>query len=168
MALTRCSKCGNLVSDKASACPICGHEVSAAAATTAPASTPKTLNDILAERGAVPETLNDRLQREAAASTAPAAEADAPAALRSRQQSGMLRRSRFRRNRPRHPLLRQPPHPRGRHRAQRSLSYPTHVLPTADMHRMPARPQRSRGAVTTMTTRATTTSAAAARLWATA
>ncbi len=86
MALTRCSECGNLVSDKASACPICGHEVSAAAATTAPASTPKTLNDILAERGAVPETLNDRLQREAAASTAPAAEADATAAPRRTQE----------------------------------------------------------------------------------
>lgn len=59
MALIRCKKCGNLVSDKASACPICGEHTAAAA----PAA-PKTLNDILAERGAAPVTLNDRLQQQ--------------------------------------------------------------------------------------------------------
>lgn len=86
MALTRCSKCGNLVSDKASACPICGHEVSAVAATTAPASAPKTLNDILAERGAVPETLNDRLQREVTAPATHTNESPAPAAPHRTQE----------------------------------------------------------------------------------
>lgn len=71
MALIRCSKCGNLVSDKASACPICGEEVGAPAA-----AAPKTLNDILAERGAAPVTVNDRLQQQSAGQTPPSQQSD--------------------------------------------------------------------------------------------
>lgn len=67
MALIRCKKCGNPVSSKSSACPICGEPTSVAPATplsnpvapTSESTQPKTLNDIIAERGAVQHTLND-------------------------------------------------------------------------------------------------------------
>ena len=65
MALIRCEKCGNPVSSKSKACPICGAPV---AGETEPQQTPvveqsadnapKTLNDIIAERNAQ-RTLND-------------------------------------------------------------------------------------------------------------
>ncbi|MBO7282978.1 MAG: hypothetical protein J6U73_06225 [Alistipes sp.] len=65
MALIRCEKCGNPVSSKSKACPICGAPV--AGETPAPQApvveqsvdnAPKTLNDIIAERNAQ-RTLND-------------------------------------------------------------------------------------------------------------
>ena len=67
MALIRCKKCGNPVSSKSSACPICGEPTTVAPATplstpvapTLEGTQPKTLNDIIAERGAVQHTLND-------------------------------------------------------------------------------------------------------------
>ena len=65
MALIRCEKCGNPVSSKSKACPICGAPVAKEDATpqnttTEPIvdSSPKTLNDIIAERNAQ-RTLND-------------------------------------------------------------------------------------------------------------
>lgn len=65
MALIRCEKCGNPVSSKSKACPICGAPVAKEGATpqnttTEPTvdSSPKTLNDIIAERNAQ-RTLND-------------------------------------------------------------------------------------------------------------
>ena len=65
MALIRCEKCGNPVSSKSKACPICGAPVAKEDATphnttTEPTveSSPKTLNDIIAERNAQ-RTLND-------------------------------------------------------------------------------------------------------------
>lgn len=65
MALIRCEKCGNPVSSKSKACPICGAPV--ASETPQPQTpvveqsadnAPKTLNDIIAERNAQ-RTLND-------------------------------------------------------------------------------------------------------------
>lgn len=65
MALIRCEKCGNPVSSKSKACPVCGTplagESPAVEASVAEASVekaPKTLNDIIAERSAQ-RTLND-------------------------------------------------------------------------------------------------------------
>ena len=73
MALIRCEKCGNPVSSKSKACPICGAPVAGepqapqAPQTPAPEApsvergvdnSPKTLNDIIAERNAQ-RTLND-------------------------------------------------------------------------------------------------------------
>ena len=65
MALIRCEKCGNPVSSKSKACPICGAPVaSEIPAQQTPVveqsveSAPKTLNDIIAERNAQ-RTLND-------------------------------------------------------------------------------------------------------------
>ena len=65
MALIRCEKCGNPVSSKSKACPICGTPVAGETPTpqapvVAPSvdNTPKTLNDIIAERNAQ-RTLND-------------------------------------------------------------------------------------------------------------
>lgn len=65
MALIRCEKCGNPVSSKSKACPICGAPVAKESptpqnTTTEPTvdSSPKTLNDIIAERNAQ-RTLND-------------------------------------------------------------------------------------------------------------
>ena len=65
MALIRCEKCGNPVSSKSKACPICGAPVAGEVqASEAPAveqsvdNAPKTLNDIIAERNAQ-RTLND-------------------------------------------------------------------------------------------------------------
>ena len=65
MSLIRCEKCGNPVSSKSKACPICGTPVAGETPTPqAPVvepsvdNTPKTLNDIIAERNAQ-RTLND-------------------------------------------------------------------------------------------------------------
>ena len=65
MALIRCEKCGNPVSSKSKACPICGAPVAGEAPMPqAPVveqrgdDAPKTLNDIIAERNAQ-RTLND-------------------------------------------------------------------------------------------------------------
>lgn len=65
MALIRCEKCGNPVSSKSKACPICGAPVAKESATPQTPTTeqvvessPKTLNDIIAERNAQ-RTLND-------------------------------------------------------------------------------------------------------------
>ena len=77
MALIRCKKCGNPASSRSKACPICGEPIaqevaventpttaeSASQSTPEPtSSSPKTLNDILAEgRASQPQTLNERL-----------------------------------------------------------------------------------------------------------
>ena len=104
MALIRCKSCGNPVSSRSKACPICGEPIAAdtalnntpatpvvestpvventpvATPTPTPAapaveSAPKTLNDILAEsRANQPQTLNERLAAKAEES------AEAPAA----------------------------------------------------------------------------------------
>lgn len=65
MALIRCEKCGNPVSSKSKACPICGEPLSiqqpiveGATVSEGVSSAPKTLNDIIAER-AQQRTLND-------------------------------------------------------------------------------------------------------------
>ena len=65
MALIRCEKCGNPVSSKSKACPICGTPLvaettptEATVAESAQNNAPKTLNDIIAERSAE-RTLND-------------------------------------------------------------------------------------------------------------
>ncbi|MBO5890690.1 MAG: zinc-ribbon domain-containing protein [Alistipes sp.] len=65
MALIRCEKCGNPVSSKSKACPVCGTplagESPAVEASVVEASVekaPKTLNDIIAERS-TQRTLND-------------------------------------------------------------------------------------------------------------
>ena len=65
MALIRCEKCGNPVSSKSKACPICGAPVANETPTPQTPTTeqvvessPKTLNDIIAERNAQ-RTLND-------------------------------------------------------------------------------------------------------------
>lgn len=65
MALIRCEKCGNPVSSKSKACPICGEPLSiqqpiveGATMSEGVSSAPKTLNDIIAER-AQQRTLND-------------------------------------------------------------------------------------------------------------
>ena len=78
MALIRCSKCGNLASSRAKACPICGEPIAAEVASTLAESAPqpKTLNDILAEQQRM-RTLNDRLSDDTAAE--PAAEPKAAA-----------------------------------------------------------------------------------------
>ena len=76
MALIRCKKCGNPASSRSKACPICGEPIaqevaventpttaeSASQSTPEPtSSSPKTLNDILAEgRASQPQTLNER------------------------------------------------------------------------------------------------------------
>lgn len=68
MALIRCKKCGNPVSSRSKACPVCGEPI--AAETIAPqtiadnAPKAKTLNDIIAERGSAPRTLHDTLSSE--------------------------------------------------------------------------------------------------------
>ena len=65
MALIRCEKCGNPVSSKSKACPICGTPVAGETSTQQTPvveqsvdNAPKTLNDIIAERN-VQRTLND-------------------------------------------------------------------------------------------------------------
>ena len=64
MALIRCKQCGNPVSSKSKACPICGEPIAnPEPPTTTPTEevvtkAPKTLNDILAERQNQ-RTLND-------------------------------------------------------------------------------------------------------------
>ncbi len=63
MALVRCKGCGNPVSTKSKACPICGEPLATESAPTTIAdsaveSQPKTLNDIIAERQRE-QTLND-------------------------------------------------------------------------------------------------------------
>ena len=72
MALIRCSKCGNLASSRAKACPICGEPIAAEVASTVAESAPqpKTLNDILAEQQRM-RTLNDRLSDDTAAEPTP-------------------------------------------------------------------------------------------------
>ena len=74
MALIRCSKCGNLASSRAKACPICGEPIAAEVASTVAESAPqpKTLNDILAEQQRM-RTLNDRLSGDTAAESTPEA-----------------------------------------------------------------------------------------------
>ena len=92
MALIRCTKCGNPVSSRSKACPICGEPIAAeqsvqptqAAAQPTPQPTaqvgsqPKTLNDIIAERGTAGRTLYDTLRNDgpAAEPTTPKAEAE--------------------------------------------------------------------------------------------
>lgn len=65
MALIRCEKCGNPVSSKSKACPICGTPLAgespameAPVAESTVEKAPKTLNDIIAERS-TQRTLND-------------------------------------------------------------------------------------------------------------
>ena len=76
MALIRCKKCGNPVSSRSKACPVCGEPI--AAETIAPqtiadnAPKAKTLNDIIAERGSAPRTLHDTLSSEPKTSSEPA------------------------------------------------------------------------------------------------
>ena len=62
MALIRCSKCGNLASSRAKACPICGEPIAqeTVQSTQEAAPQPKTLNDIIAEKQRM-HTLNDKL-----------------------------------------------------------------------------------------------------------
>ena len=75
MALIRCKKCGNPVSSRSKACPVCGEPI--AAETIAPqtiadnAPKAKTLNDIIAERGSAPRTLHDTLSSEPKTSSEP-------------------------------------------------------------------------------------------------
>ncbi|MBR2866265.1 MAG: hypothetical protein IKC12_00915 [Alistipes sp.] len=71
MALIRCKKCGNLASSKSKACPACGEPIAAAEVASTPtvaeeaaANTPKTLNDILAERAAAAPSINDTMAPE--------------------------------------------------------------------------------------------------------
>lgn len=85
MALIRCKKCGNPASSKSKACPVCGEPIAAEVSTTtsvadaAAANKPKTLNDILAERGTTP-SLNDTMARPEAESPAtPEAAEERPA-----------------------------------------------------------------------------------------
>ena len=76
MALIRCKRCGNPVSSKSAACPICGEPTSATPTTPTPpaepapvapeahatpveSSQPKTINDIMAQRATTQNTLND-------------------------------------------------------------------------------------------------------------
>ena len=75
MALIRCTKCGNLASSKSKACPVCGEPIVAqdvatsetatteTATTDTATNTPKTLNDILAERAAH-TSINDAMATE--------------------------------------------------------------------------------------------------------
>ena len=75
MALIRCKKCGNPVSSRSKACPVCGEPIAAETiapqtiADTAPKA--KTLNDIIAERGSAPRTLHDTLSSEPKTSNEP-------------------------------------------------------------------------------------------------
>lgn len=110
MALIRCKQCGNPVSSKSKACPICGEpiatmpnvatntpvvervadevkpasetpvEVAVAEGQEPKSQTPKTLNDIIAERGAVRRTLNDRIASGAETEDAKPTVVDTPAA----------------------------------------------------------------------------------------
>lgn len=110
MALIRCKQCGNPVSSKSKACPICGEPIAStpnvatatpvverASEEVKPASetlaevavaesqevknqTPKTLNDIIAERGTVRRTLNDRMASEAEMEDAKPSVANTPKA----------------------------------------------------------------------------------------
>lgn len=74
MALIRCKRCGNPVSSKSAACPICGEPTAATPTTPTPpaepvapeahatpveSSQPKTINDIMAQRATTQNTLND-------------------------------------------------------------------------------------------------------------
>lgn len=77
MALIRCKKCGNLASSKSKACPACGEPIATVEATPATTvaeeaqtTTPKTLNDILAERAAAAPSINDAMATEKATPTA--------------------------------------------------------------------------------------------------
>lgn len=111
MALIRCKQCGNPVSSKSKACPICGEpiantpnvatatlvveraseevkpasetprEVSVAESQEVKNQTPKTLNDIIAERGTVRRTLNDRMASEAEMEDAKPSVANTPKAV---------------------------------------------------------------------------------------
>ena len=74
MALIRCKQCGNPVSSKSKACPICGEPIATPdTSTTTPTEevvtqAPKTLNDILAERHNQ-RTLNDEHAEESKETT---------------------------------------------------------------------------------------------------
>lgn len=103
MALIRCKRCGNPVSSKSAACPICGEPTAAVPTTPTPtpaapvtpaapttpvetvapveSSQPKTLNDIIAQRSATQHTLNDAHARTVAPEAqSPVAEAPAQSA----------------------------------------------------------------------------------------
>ena len=60
MALIRCKGCGNPVSSKSKACPICGEPIASATSTTptTPETKPMTLNDIIAQQNRE-RTIND-------------------------------------------------------------------------------------------------------------
>lgn len=106
MALIRCKRCGNPVSSKSAACPICGEPTSATPTTPTPtpaapvtpaepttpvepvtsveSSQPKTLNDIIAQRSATQHTLNDAHARTVTPEAQPASEV---AAQRATEES---------------------------------------------------------------------------------
>ena len=106
MALIRCKRCGNPVSSKSAACPICGEPTAAVSTTPTPtpvapvtpaepttpvepvapveSSQPKTLNDIIAQRSATQHTLNDAHARTVTPEAQPAAEV---AAQRATEES---------------------------------------------------------------------------------
>ncbi len=98
MALIRCKRCGNPVSSKSAACPICGEPTAAVPTTPTPpaepapvapeahatpveSSQPKTINDIMAQRATTQNTLNDAHARTVAPEAqSPVAEAPAQSA----------------------------------------------------------------------------------------
>ena len=102
MALIRCKRCGNPVSSKSAACPICGEPTSATPTTPTPtpaapvtpaapttpvepvapveSSQPKTINDIMAQRATTQNTLNDAHARTVAPEAQPASEVAAQSA----------------------------------------------------------------------------------------
>lgn len=101
MALIRCKRCGNPVSSKSAACPICGEPTAAVPTTPTPpaepapvapearatpveSSQPKTLNDIIAQRSATQHTLNDAHARTVTPEAQPASEV---AAQRATEES---------------------------------------------------------------------------------
>ena len=98
MALIRCKRCGNPVSSKSAACPICGEPTAAVPTTPTPpaepapvapeahatpveSSQPKTINDIMAQRATTQNTLNDAHARTVAPEAqSPVAESPAQSA----------------------------------------------------------------------------------------
>ena len=101
MALIRCKRCGNPVSSKSAACPICGEPTAAVPTTPTPpvepaplapeahatpveSSQPKTINDIMAQRATTQNTLNDAHARTVAPEAQPASEV---AAQRATEES---------------------------------------------------------------------------------
>ena len=101
MALIRCKRCGNPVSSKSAACPICGEPTAAVPTTPTPpaepapvapeahatpveSSQPKTINDIMAQRATTQNTLNDAHARTVTPEAQPASEV---AAQRATEES---------------------------------------------------------------------------------